>query len=225
MCGRYTLSVDAEELWEELDLEGAPPDLPPRYNIAPTQQVPVVVDRAPKKLVSLRWGLVPFWAKDPSIGNRMINARAESVAEKPAFKRLFQSRRCLVAADGFYEWRREGEGRSAKKTPMYIRLASGRPFTFAGLWDAWKQPDGTPLKTFTIVTTRAAEPIADIHDRMPVIVAPEDRARWLDREVDPEELRALLGPYPPGELVAWEVSRVVNAPANDVPECIEPVTS
>jgi len=160
---------------------------------------------------------LPFFASKQGAG-------AESVAEKPAFKRLFESRRCLVVADGFYEWRREGKGKGAKKTPMYIRLASGRPLTFAGLWDAWKQPDGTPLKTFTILTTDASASIADIHDRMPVILSPADRARWLDREVDPEELRELLGPYPPEELVHWEVSRVVNAPANDVPECIEPVT-
>lgn len=227
MCGRYTLSADAGSLWQELDLEGTPADLegmPPRYNIAPTQQVPVVVDRAPRKLVALRWGLVPFWAKDPSIGSRMINARAESVADKPAFKRLFASRRCLVAADGFYEWRRDGEGKKPKKTPVHIRLASGRPFTFAGLWDAWKQPDGTPLRTFTIITTRASASIAHIHDRMPVIVSPDDRRRWLDREADPEDLHGLLGPHPPEELVHWEVSTVVNAPANDVPECIEPVT-
>lgn len=218
MCGRYSISVDAEELWEELDLEGDPPDLHPRYNVAPTQDVPAVLDREPRRLVMVRWGLVPFWAKDRAIGNRLINARAETIADKPAFRRAFERRRCLVPADGFFEWKRSGK----RKVPVWIHLRSRRPFTFAGLWEVWHGPDAERLLSCTIVTTDPSPSIAGIHDRMPVILPPEARAAWLDRDASPDDLRALLRPYADDELEHWEVSTLVNGPGNDDPECIRP---
>jgi len=219
MCGRYTLAVDADDLWEEFDLEDGPDDLAPRFNVAPTQRVAAIADRAPRSLVMLRWGLIPFWAKDPSIGNRMINARAETLADKPAFRQAFAKRRCLVLADGFYEWKREGR----IKTPVHIRLRSKRPFAFAGLWESWRDPAGDPIESCTIVTTRPSLVIAPIHDRMPAILDRSARARWLDPAATREELTGLLLPFPSEELDHYVVSRLVNSPANDTPGCVEPV--
>ena len=225
MCGRYTVAVSAKELWEELGLEGEPPsDLEPRYNVAPSQEVPAVVDRDPTKLTNLRWGLVPFWAKDPSIGHKMINARAEGIEKKPAFRHAFEKRRCLIPASGFYEWeRRGGTGKKGVKQPHYITLESGRPLTFAGVWEVWRDADGKRIASCAIVTTDAKGEIGKIHDRMPVILPPDAREVWLDREASQEDLIALLRPFPASKLAHHPVSKVVNSPANDVPECIEPV--
>jgi putative SOS response-associated peptidase YedK len=198
--------------------------LQPRFNIAPTQAV-AAVRRVPessepaRQLVLLRWGLVPSWAKDPKIGNSLINARAESVAAKPAFRTAFRRRRCLVVADGFYEWQRTG----TKKQPYFIRLADDRPFAFAGLWEFWEGPDHSALESCTLITTSANELMAPIHDRMPVILSPDDYDRWLDPAIQkPDQLQPLLRPYPSGEMLAYPVSTHVNNPRNEDAECIAP---
>ncbi len=222
MCGRYTLSQPSD-IVTELGVEGSGMELAPRYNIAPTQNAPIVrPDKAgeKKELALLRWGLIPFWAKDAKIGNRMINARAETVAEKPSFKAALRRRRCVVLADGFYEWRKMRGG----KQPYHIHLVENRPFTIAGLWDRWtKGPEG-PVETFTILTTSANEKVAELHDRMPVILDAEARETWLDRSVeDPRELASLLRPFDDDQIAFDAVSKLVNSPANDVPECLRPI--
>jgi len=221
MCGRYTLSSPNDAIADLFELAEVP-QLALRYNVAPTQEAAVVRVAAPgepRRLDLLRWGLVPYWAEDPAIGNRMINARAESVAEKPAYKRSFRKQRCLVAVDGFYEWKKQGK----LKQPYHIRRKDRRPFAFAGLWERWKGPEG-PLDTFTILTTDANELIRPLHDRMPVIVARKDFALWLDPAVnDPEVLKPLLAPAPGEEMETVPVSRAVNSPAHDAADCIEPL--
>lgn len=218
MCGRYTLRVPMREVAEEFGLFDVP-DQPPRYNVAPTQPVPAVRAAAGgRELAMLRWGLIPSWADDPSIGNRMINARAETVATKPAFRAAFKSRRCLVVADGFYEWRQFPGG----KQPYLIRLRSGRPFGFAGLWERWDR-DGEPLESCTILTTTANELMQPLHDRMPVLIPHEHYDDWL--KGDTGTAASLLVPFPADRLTAYPVSRVVNSPRNDVPACVEPVAS
>jgi len=236
MCGRYTLSLSVDEIWDELELDGEPgadiwsqgpqgveDGITPRFNIAPTQAVPVVTDKSPKKLVMLRWGLVPFWAKDVKIGARMLNARAESLADKPAFKDSFQRRRCLVLADGFYEWHREGEGKKATKTPMYARRPGAGLITFAGLWASWhskEEPDQRVISC-TIVTTDAAGVMTDVHHRMPVIIEPDARADWLDRGASVEDLGPLLKPHD-ADLEVYAIRTLVNSVKNDGPELIVP---
>lgn len=223
MCGRYTLKTDKESLLRALDLppDAAPGPLPPRYNIAPSQLVPVVLDDGGVRMALYQWGLVPDWAKDPRIGNRLINARRESVAEKPSFRDSFLRRRCLVVADGFYEWHEVEKGKP--KTPHYIRRKDGKPFTFAGLWARWRRRSGEDLLTCTIITTDANELVGRIHHRMPVIVPPEQRAAWLDAGNRSEpELLALLEPHDPGEMETYEVTRYVNSPDNDGELCIRP---
>ncbi len=202
-------------------------EVPPftaRFNIAPTQPVAVVrldpqSDEPRRELVWLRWGLIPSWAKDPAIGNRMINARAETAAEKPAFRAAFRRRRCLVAADGFYEWQRTG----GKKQPYFIHLHDDRPFGFAGLWESWEGPDHSHIESCTLLTTGPNELLRPIHDRMPVILGPESYAPWLDPAVQqPEQLLPLLQPYPSEAMTADAVGTFVNSPRNDGPQCIEP---
>jgi putative SOS response-associated peptidase YedK len=220
MCGRYTLATSTKVLVERFGLATEAPDLRPRFNIAPGQGVAVVANRPERKLELFLWGLIPSWAKDPAIGNRMINARAETLAEKPSFRDALKRRRCLVLADGFFEWRKEGK----QKTPVYVRLRSGEPFAFAGLWETWRPPDDDEIRSCTIVTTDANGLIALIHDRMPVILPPAKYAAWLDpRPCESRELQGLLRPFPDELMEAYPVSRLVNSPANDHPECIEPV--
>lgn len=220
MCGRYTMASPEEWIREEFDLQALPEGFRPRYNIAPTQDVLAVVEGPEGPRAGwLRWGLIPSWAKDESIGNKLINARSETLAEKPSFRAAFARRRCLLVADGFYEWMKADD----TKVPMYVRRRSGRPFAFAGLWERWRSADGGSVVSCTIVTTQACDEIAHIHPRMPVILAPETRATWLDPHATPERLSALLGPYDAGDLEAYAVSTLVNSPANDVPECREPV--
>lgn len=192
----------------------------PRYNIAPTQEAAVVRRSGDARSLSLlRWGLVPFWAKDPGIGNRMINARSETVGEKPSFRTSFRRKRCLVAASGFYEWQRT-EGR---KQPWHFRMRGGGPFAMAGLWDSWDKGEGL-LETFTILTTEPNELVARAHQRMPVVLRPADHRLWLDPSVeDTERLGELLVPYPADEMEGFPVSTLVNSPANDSPSCIEPL--
>jgi putative SOS response-associated peptidase YedK len=200
----------------------APQDFRPRYNIAPGQDVLCVIRDGENRIEHLRWGLIPFWAKDPAIGNRLINARAETVAEKPSFRSAFAKRRCLVVADGFYEWRPEGK----RKVPVYVFLKSKKPFGFAGLYENWKDPGGREIRTCTIITTEANDLVRPIHDRMPVILPEGVEDRWLDpSEGSRERLQAILTPYPAGEMAAFEVTSIVNSAAHDAPDCITPARS
>lgn len=220
MCGRFALAADPAQLAELLALS-EPPALPPRHNIAPTQAVAAVrAGEGGRELAMLRWGLIPGWAKDPAIGAKMINARAETAHEKPAFRAAFRRRRCLIPADGFYEWRRVEDG----KQPYFIGMADGGPFAFAGLWESWQGPDGAAVETCTILTTDANELLRPLHERMPVILPPADHRLWLDPAVTDAtpELRGLLRPYPVAAMTAYPVSRRVNSPRNDDSGCREP---
>jgi putative SOS response-associated peptidase YedK len=220
MCGRFTLFASPETIQAEFDLSEVPAHLTPRYNIAPTQAVAVIANHAERRLELFQWGLIPSWAKDPSIGSRMINARAETLAEKPSFRTALRKRRCLILADGFYEWRKDSGG----KTPFFIHLRSGRPFALAGLWEVWQTPDGVALPTCTIITTGPNSLVAALHDRMPVILPPDAYARWLDPEPQaPADLAPLLVSYPADKMNLYAVSRAVNSPANDSPVCVERV--
>jgi len=218
MCGRYTLKVALSELVQTFGLNAAVAPAP-RFNIAPTQSVSVVTNSGERMLETFRWGLVPFWAKDLAVGNRMINARAETVSAKPAFKRLLVSRRCWVLADGFYEWKKEGP----RKQPMHIRLKGARPFAFAGLWDEWKTPEGERLRTCTIITTQANSLLAHIHDRMPVILPEYAAEAWLTPgTLTTEELQPLLVPYAAEEMETFPVSARVSSPRNEGAELLNP---
>lgn len=223
MCSRFTLARQASELGGLFAVEMLH-DLPPRYNIAPTQPVIAVRLRpgaSSREVVLLQWGLVPSWAKDPAMGSRMVNARSETVAEKPAFRSAFRLRRCLIPADGFYEWK----GAPGKKQPYHIRMRDGAPFAFAGLWEVWEWVEGY-LETCTILTTESNNVVRPLHDRMPVILPPADYALWLDTAVrNTGELQALLRPYPPEEMVAVPVSLRVNNPTNEGPDLLTPVSA
>jgi len=216
VCGRYTLRARLNRILEEFACEvQAGLVVEPRFNIAPTQDVLIVQDG---RLQTARWGLVPSWADDPKIGNRMINARSDGVADKPAFRRAFKKSRCLVVADGFYEWRPGAD----KKQPYFIRLRDDRPFAFAGLSESWGRGEET-LRSTTIITTDANRLMAPLHDRMPVILPPEARPLWLDPEFDGRDaLRALLKPYEADDLVAAPVGTRVNNPRNETPDCLAP---
>ncbi len=222
MCGRFTLVVSPEQLQTAFPWIGESANqVQPRYNIAPTQPVAVIPNREPRKLDHFVWGLIPSWAKDPKMGSRMINARAEGVAEKPSFRAAFRRRRCLIPATGFYEWQKNPGQKS--KTPMYIQLKSGSPFAFAGLWEDWRSPDGSQVLSCTIITTEPNSFMAPIHNRMPVILPPDAYDTWLAiGEVERGALQSLLKPYPAEEMTAFPVSTLVNSPANDLPQCILP---
>jgi len=219
MCARYTLALDLATILKRFLIHRPSPDFAPRYNIAPTQQAPVILNGGERSLNQFRWGLIPSWAKDPTIGHKLINARAETLTEKASFKRPFQRSRCLVPADGFYEWL----AKDKVKIPMRIRLKSQGPFALAGLWDTWKDAEGKELKTFTIITTEPNEVVAPIHNRMPVILKPQDEELWLDPTAEIKYLTEALKPYPAEEMEAYEVSRLVNSAKNNVPQCLEPV--
>jgi putative SOS response-associated peptidase YedK len=221
MCGRFALTVDPADLQDAFPEFAFPGQLAPRFNIAPTQPVLVIPNDGTSKADFFVWGLIPSWAKDPSIGAHMINARAETLAEKPSFRAAYRYRRCLILADGFFEW--QAQVGSKVKVPHYIRLKSGRPFAFAGLWEDWHAPDGSQVKSATIITTQPNELIARLHNRMPVILPPDTYARWLEPAPrQPVDLQGLLAPYPAEEMSAHPVSTLVNSPANDQPECITP---
>jgi putative SOS response-associated peptidase YedK len=214
MCGRYTITITLEELLERFHL-----DMPsgfnyaPKYNAAPMQMMPAVIhDGARNRIGELRWGLVPSWAKDEKRAASMINARSETLLDKPAFSRLIRSKRCLIPADGFYEWKKEG----ASKQPMRIMMKDGRLFNMAGLYDTWLSPEGRKISTYTIITTEANRLIAPIHDRMPVILRPEDEELWLSRSVqEPGPLLQLLKPYPEEEMLVYPVDGAVGSVKND----------
>ena len=196
-------------------------DLQPSFNVAPTDNVAVVLNNGVKQLVAMRWGLVPFWATDPKIASKHINARAETLTVKPAFKDAFKRRRCLVVADGFFEWQKQG----ATKTPLFIHLEPERPFGFAGLYEVWTPPLGEKLVTCTIITTEPNELVRLIHDRMPVILPKEAEDFWLDPAVeDHTRLLDLLQPYQASDMSAFTISKLVNSVKNNSPECIEPVS-
>lgn len=222
MCGRFTRAISAAGVAEAFGVDEISSDLKASYNIAPTQSVAVIISDGKKRLIEVRWGLVPSWAKDPAVGNKMINARAETITEKASFRNAFKKRRCLVVADGFYEWQKIGDG----KRPVYIRLKSGKPFGMAGLYEVWQSPEGEELMTCAIITTEANELMRPIHERMPVIIAKDNEDLWLDPQVqDTPVLRELLHPYPAAEMEAYPVSKRVNSPAANAPDCIKPVTS
>ncbi len=216
MCGRFAFYSPAEAT-ASLFGASSSADVKPRYNIAPTQFIAAVREdeQQAREVAMLRWGLVPFWAKDPSIGNRMINARAETVAEKPSFRNAYKKRRCLVLADGFYEWRKEGD----TKTPYFISLADGSPFAFAGLWENWSSKESDEsLQTTAIITTEASDFMAQIHQRMPVVLQPEHAGRWLDGDM--QLLQEVIGNPP--SFRAWPVERTVNNARNEGKELIDP---
>jgi putative SOS response-associated peptidase YedK len=225
MCGRFTLTADPDVVARRF---GAPPtqggNRQPRYNVAPTQTVVTVTADGTRHLEQMRWGLVPAWAKDPKRGSRLINARAETLAERPAFRGVLRRRHCLIPADGFDEWA-EGPGGRKARQPRYVRLTTGEPFAFAGLWDEWRPPaGGGPLRSCTVVTTAANALVAAFHRRMPVILAPEVEAVRLDPEVtDPAHVRSLLVPYPAEAMEAYPVSTAVNAVANDSAQLVLPL--
>ncbi|RLM57543.1 SOS response-associated peptidase [Halobellus sp. Atlit-31R] len=235
MCGRYTLFTPAEALESRFDATFEE-QTSPRYNCAPGQSLPVVTDDAPDRFQQFRWGLVPSWADDERVGNDLINARAETVAEKPSFEAAYEKRRCLVPADGFYEWVQDGD----EKQPYRVSFADDRPFAMAGLWERWepehtqtglgdfgggsgagRDDDADVVESFTIVTTEPNDVVADLHHRMAVVLDPEEEETWLHGDVD--ETARLLDPYPADEWRAYPVSTRVNSPANDAPELIEPV--
>jgi putative SOS response-associated peptidase YedK len=223
MCGRFKLEAKPGRIVEAFELSEAP-ELTPRYNIAPTQPVLAVVqDRKEpvRRARNMRWGLVPSWATDLSIGNSLINARSESILEKPAFKEAFRKRRCLIPADGFYEWKRIG----IAKQPYHFGRADGDVFAFAGVWDRWKSPEGKWIESCSILTTDSNALVRDVHDRMPVIVSPEQYALWLDPAVeDSPDLKQILQPFDARRMKGYPVSKTVNSPNNESPECAAAIT-
>jgi putative SOS response-associated peptidase YedK len=222
MCGRYTLILlhDLKTIFPWITEPEVEP--PPRYNIAPTQPILAARNEPKPKFEPLHWGLIPPWAKEPSVGSWLINARAETLAEKPTFRDAFRHRRCLIPADGFYEWRKNPDG---SKSPVYVRMKDHKPFAFAGLWEEWRPKVGAPIRSCTIITTEPNELMQPIHDRMPAIVPKDKQRRWLARgEAKPNELADCLRPYPTEKMEAVPVSRVVNNPRNETPDCIKSVS-
>lgn len=223
MCGRFTMAIESDDVRTQLALGQMPLDWAPRYNIAPTQEVACVPFAEARSVHWFRWGLVPFWAQDPAIGSGMINARAESVAEKPAFRNSFKNKRCLILADGFYEWRKTGKG----SIPFYFSLRGGEAFAFAGLWDDWEpkgdssEPGLPGLTTCAIITTAANSLVADVHPRMSVILKGQSMWDWL-LEPDANRRLNLLQPFDAQRMQRWEVSREVNSPARDESALIQP---
>jgi putative SOS response-associated peptidase YedK len=217
MCGRYSFAIEDELIKERFGVTVRSAIYKARYNCAPSQSLAVISTEEPEMLSFYRWGLIPFWAKDPSIGNKLINARAETIIDKPSFKQAFRSRRCLVLSDGFFEWEKSGE-----KQPYRIILQDSVPFSMAGIWDKWENPEGEIIHSFSIITTRANSLIEKIHDRMPVILKREDEKKWLGSPNE-KELLDLLKPFHKDQMKIYPVSRKVNSPINDVREIFDPV--
>ncbi len=223
MCGRFVRKSSLTEIADEFVIDEIQWAWEPSYNIAPGQDIAVIIRDGKNQLVACRWGLIPWWAKDETIGYKMINARAETLAEKRSFSKPFKTQRCLIIADGFYEWQKHGEG--AKKTPIYVHLRSGKPFSFAGIYDRWKEKNDKKILSCTIITTEPNSLLKPIHNRMPVIIEPDFRDLWLDRDMqDTDQLAQLLKPYESGAMEAYEVSSIVNSPKNNRPELIKPVS-
>ncbi len=220
MCGRFALSAKTSEIEKLLHRVKFKDELNPRYNIAPSQQIAAVINTNSKEITYLRWGLIPFWAKDKKIGFKMINARAESLLEKPSFKTSFRKKRCLILADGFFEWKKiKG---SKRKAPYFFKMKNGKPFAFAGLWDEWRSPEDETIISGTIITAPPNDLVKQIHDRMPAIVPEQNFEEWLSNDSDIQALKNLLKPYPSEQMEAREVSLEVNNPVNDYPDIIAP---
>jgi len=217
MCGRYSFALEDDLIWERFRVRVRTTIYKARYNCAPGQDLAIVSNEDQVTLNLFRWGLIPFWAKDPAIGNRLINTKAETITVKPSFKNAFRSRRCLVLSDGFYEWKKERE-----KKPYRIQMTDGSPFAMAGIWERWISPDGKIIQSFSIITTSPNETVATIHDRMPVILPTEDEQKWLGKTSE-TELLDLLKPYPAGKMTTYPISKLVNSTKNDSPEILEPV--
>ncbi|MEO0206888.1 MAG: SOS response-associated peptidase [candidate division WOR-3 bacterium] len=221
MCGRYVLHVSLSEITEEFEIYDVDLVWVPNFNIAPGNNIPAVVNDNQNKLSAFHWGLIPSWSKDQNVGFRMINARAETLAQKPSFSRILKTQRCIIPASGFYEWHTDEEKKT--KIPFYFHLKSDRLMGFAGLYDLWRSPSGKIIKSCTIITTTANELVGQYHNRMPVILEPEKRKIWLDRKVDnPADLLPLLKPFSSKEIEAYEVSKMVNSPKINTPDCIKP---
>jgi len=220
MCGRFVLTANTEAIQTSFDLTTMPATMQPRYNIAPTQPVALITNESPHELTFYKWGLIPSWSKDVSAASKMINARSESAAEKPAFRSAFKRRRCIIPADGFYEWQqREGE-----KVPLFIHFKDRELFGMAGLWEVWHDPDGGEIRTCTILTSDANDFMKPIHNRMPVILHKDDYPLWLSPSEEPiSVLQGLMKPYEGDNLTAYPVSKMINRPGNDAPELIQPV--
>ena len=216
MCGRFQLSVKGKHISERFNVEVFDEKYSPSYNCAPSQKLPVITNQEPEKLNYLKWGLVPFWSKDPKIGFKLINARSESILEKPAFKTAFSQRRCLIPANGFYEWKKQGK----QKIPYRIFLKTEEIFAMAGIWETWKDAEGLPLQTFSIITTSPNSLMMGIHNRMPVILNKFDEQAWL-YEKDVTYLKKLLQPFDSSKMEAYTISEKVNLPLNNGPELIE----
>jgi putative SOS response-associated peptidase YedK len=221
MCGRFTLTRDVAEFATQLGLQYDPAKHNPRFNICPSQPVIVILnDENQLELTTAKWGLIPSWAKDPSIGNKLANARADGIDTKPSFRSSFKRRRCLVLADGFYEWTQK-----KPKVPYYFRLHNRRVFAFAGLWDIWRDEKGEEISTCCLITTEPNSVVAQVHTRMPVILQSRFYRRWLSAEEQPPDtLLKMLQPYPANQMEAFEVSTFVNMPQNNEPRCIIPVS-
>jgi putative SOS response-associated peptidase YedK len=221
MCGRFTLTANPADVQDTFSNFNFPTQFSPRFNIAPSQPVLAIPNDDKLTADFFVWGLIPMWAKDPSIGNRLINARGETLAEKPSFRGSYRHKRCLILADGFYEWKSIAGKKS--KTPYFIHMQNRKPFAFAGLWDHWESPDGSSIKTCTIITTAPNELMESIHDRMPVIVHPRDYGKWLDPAPQTSEtLQPIIKPYPAEAMDAYPVSTLVNSTANDEPQLVVP---
>jgi putative SOS response-associated peptidase YedK len=222
MCGRFTLTIDPADMREAFPEFTMPAQAAPRFNIAPTQPVLVLPNDGTNKAVFFVWGLIPSWAKDITIGSRLINARAETLPEKPSFRSAYKYHRCLIFADGFFEW--QSRPGSTAKQPYFIHLKSGKPFSFAGLWEHWQSADGSEVLSATIITTTPNTLMSPIHNRMPVILPRQAYKKWLDPAPrSPADLNSLLIPYPAVEMEAIPVSTLVNSPANDSPEVLIPI--
>lgn len=220
MCGRFVLNCSTADIIKEFAVDEVLAESTPSYNIAPTQMVSGIVNDGSNCLVQFQWGLIPSWAKDPSIGRKMINARSETLLEKPSFKKAFKQQRCLIISDGFYEWRKDGK----VKTPYFIRLRAHKPFGFAGLFDIWTSSKGEKTKSCTIVTTESNELLKPVHSRMPVIIPKDDEPLWLNSAIqDKMQLLSILKPYPSNDMECCKVSHSVNSPLNNSPDCIKPV--
>ncbi len=221
MCGRYTITIDANTVQQELGVVSMPENYQPRYNVAPSQPVAVVADAVGRRAEMMRWGLIPSWAKDMEIGNRLINARSETLIEKPSVRNAFNKRRCLILADGFYEWQKGG-GPRGRSQPYYFKREDGKPFAFAGLWEFWKSPAGDAIRSCTIITCDANDLVKPVHERMPVMLSGDALWAWLDN-IPQNDLLALLRPYPPEAMVRYPVAPLVNRPEIDSPDLVLPV--
>jgi len=223
MCGRFTLTIEISELQRILNLGEFSAGFNPRYNISPSQPVPVVTDYKKRKIDIMRWGLIPAWAKDINIGYSLINARSETIHEKPSFRNAFRNKRCLILADGFYEWKKEENPKKNPSIPYYFSLIGHRPFMFAGLWESWTSPANEKINSCSIITCEANELVSPIHNRMPVILDDNNCWSWLEMN-NPDDLRIIMQPFKADKMIVQPVSRFVNSPSNDHPGLIDPIS-